>query len=44
MKELEAKFELLFNKLRVTNSIDIVKRTIKPVVVKEEIKRELVGL
>ena len=44
MKELEAKFELLFTKLRVTNTVDIVKKTIKPVLVKKEIKGELVGL
>jgi fructose/tagatose bisphosphate aldolase len=44
MKELEAKFGLLFEKLKVTNSIDIVKRTVKPVKVKKEINRELAGL
>uniref|UniRef100_UPI002FDAC6FF class II fructose-bisphosphate aldolase n=1 Tax=Dissulfurispira sp. TaxID=2817609 RepID=UPI002FDAC6FF len=31
MKELEAKFALLFEKLKVTNTTDIVKRTVKPV-------------
>ena len=44
MKELEAKFRLLFEKLKVTNSADIVKRTVKPVKVKREINRELAGL
>lgn len=37
MKELEAKFALLFEKLKVTNTVDIVKRTVKPVVIKKEI-------
>jgi fructose/tagatose bisphosphate aldolase len=36
VKELEAKFELLFNKLRVGNTTDIVKKTVKPVLVKKE--------
>jgi fructose/tagatose bisphosphate aldolase len=44
MKELEAKFALLFNKLRVTNSIDIVKKTVKPLSVKKEINAGLLGL
>jgi hypothetical protein len=44
MKELGDKFELLFNKLKVANTVDIVKRTVKPVVVKKEINRELLGL
>jgi fructose/tagatose bisphosphate aldolase len=44
MKELEAKFGLLFEKLKVTNSTDIVKRTVKPIKVKKEINRELSGL
>jgi fructose/tagatose bisphosphate aldolase len=44
MKELEAKFRLLFEKLKVTNSSDIVKRTVKPVKIKKEINRELAGL
>ncbi|MEW6215285.1 MAG: class II fructose-bisphosphate aldolase, partial [Nitrospirota bacterium] len=37
MKELEDRFGLLFDKLRVTNTIDIVRQTVKPVVVKKEI-------
>ena len=44
MKELEAKFSLLFEKLKVVNTRELVKRTIKPVVIKKEINRELVGL
>ena len=36
MAELENKFGLLFDKLRVVKSVDIVKRTVKPVVIKEE--------
>ncbi len=44
MKELEAKFGLLFEKLRVMNTVDIVKRTVKPVVVKKEINTDLLGL
>ncbi len=44
MKELAAKFELLFNKLKVAGTVDIVKRTIKPVVIRKEIKKELSGL
>ena len=37
MKEIEAKFELLFDKLKVKNSMDIVNRNIKPVAVKKEV-------
>jgi len=44
MKELGAKFELLFNKLKVTDTVDIVKKTIKPVVVKKEINSDLLNL
>ena len=44
MKELEAKFALLFEKLKVTNTTDIVKRTVKPVAVKKEINAGLLGL
>jgi fructose/tagatose bisphosphate aldolase len=44
MKELEAKFALLFDKLRVTNTVDIVKKTVKPVSVKKEINAGLLGL
>ena len=44
MKELEAKFGLLFEKLRVTNTIDIVKRNVKPIIVKKEINTGIIGL
>lgn len=38
MKALEAQFGLLFEKLKVVNTIDIVKKSVKPQVVKKEIK------
>lgn len=44
MKELEDKFGLLFSELKVGNTVDIVKKTVKPVVVKKEIKSDLLGL
>ncbi|HWR58258.1 MAG TPA: class II fructose-bisphosphate aldolase, partial [Thermodesulfovibrionales bacterium] len=44
MKELEDRFDLLFEKLKVLNTVDIVKETVKPVVVKKEVSRELLGL
>jgi len=44
MKELDVKFGLLFEKLKVTNSTDIVKRTVKPIRIKREINRELASL
>jgi fructose/tagatose bisphosphate aldolase len=37
MKELESRFELLFEKLKVTNTIEMVKKSIRPIVVKKEI-------
>jgi fructose/tagatose bisphosphate aldolase len=43
MKELEAKFGLLFGKLRMGNTIDIVKQTIYPVIVKKEVDRAKIG-
>jgi fructose/tagatose bisphosphate aldolase len=43
MRELEAKFELLFKKLKVGNTTDIVKKNIKPVVIKKEINRDLLS-
>ncbi len=43
MKELEAKFALLFEKLKVMNTTDIVKKTVKPVAVKKEINAGLLG-
>jgi fructose/tagatose bisphosphate aldolase len=38
MKELEDKFGLLFSELKVGNTVDIVKKAVKPVVVKKEVK------
>ncbi len=37
MKELEDKFGLLFDKLRVRDTVDIVRRTVTPVVVKKSV-------
>lgn len=42
MEELEAKFALLFDKLRVTDTVDIVRKTVKPVVVKKRIDANIV--
>lgn len=44
MKELEDKFGLLFSKLKVGNTAEILGKTIKPVVVKKEINRAVTGL
>jgi fructose/tagatose bisphosphate aldolase len=44
MKELEARFRLLFEKLRVTNTEDIVKKTVKPIIVRKPINRDVIGL
>jgi fructose/tagatose bisphosphate aldolase len=44
IKELENKFGLLFEQLKVTGTQDILKRTIKPVAVKKEISWSLLGL
>ncbi|MBI4686151.1 MAG: class II fructose-bisphosphate aldolase [Nitrospirae bacterium] len=41
MKELEDRFGLLFDKLKVRNTKDIVNRTVRPVVVKKEIPESL---
>ncbi|MEW6571596.1 MAG: class II fructose-bisphosphate aldolase [Nitrospirota bacterium] len=43
MKELEAKFALLFEKLRVTNTMDIVSRNVKPVIIKKALDRDMVS-
>lgn len=43
MRELEAKFGLLFEKLRVKNTTGIVNRTVKPTIVKKEINIDLLG-
>ncbi len=37
MKELADKFALLFSKLKVVNTTEIVRKTVKPVIVKKEI-------
>jgi len=37
MKELEFRFELLFGKLKVTNTVEIVKKSVRPVIAKKEI-------
>lgn len=37
MKELEDKFNLLFEKLKVTNTKDIVNKTVKPVIVEKSL-------
>ncbi len=37
MKELEDKFELLFNELKVNNTKEIVNKTVKPVVVEKKL-------
>jgi len=44
IKDLENKFGLLFEQLKVTGTQDILKRTIKPVAVKKEISWSLLGL
>lgn len=41
MSELEQKFGLLFDKLKVVNTVDIVNRTVKPVIIKKEIPEGL---
>lgn len=41
MKELEDKFELLFEKLKVADTSDIVTTTVKPVIVKKDINPKL---
>ncbi len=41
MKELEDRFALLFNRLRVENTTDIVSRTVKPVKVRKEIPDDI---
>lgn len=41
MQELEQKFDLLFNKLKVGNTMEIVARTVKPVNVKKELPGDL---
>lgn len=43
MKELEDKFDLLFNKLKVVNSKDLVNKTVKPVVVEKKVSDNILG-
>jgi fructose/tagatose bisphosphate aldolase len=43
MKELEERFGLLFEKLKVVNTVDVVKETVKPVVVEKKINSGLIG-
>ncbi|MEW6109031.1 MAG: class II fructose-bisphosphate aldolase [Nitrospirota bacterium] len=42
MKELEKKFELLFNKLKVENTSDVVNKTIKPVLIRKDIPADII--
>ena len=44
MKELEAKFRLLFEKLKVGNTKDIVKKNVRLAVIKKEVNYSLLGL
>lgn len=44
MKELEARFGLLFEKLKVGNTTDIVKKNVKPAVIKKEVNTDLLNL
>ncbi|MFN3396624.1 MAG: class II fructose-bisphosphate aldolase, partial [Thermodesulfovibrionales bacterium] len=39
MKELEERFALLFNRLRVERTTDIVRKTVRPVIVKKDISK-----
>lgn len=41
MDELEKKFGLLFERLRVENTMDIVKKTVRPALVKKELAEDL---
>jgi fructose/tagatose bisphosphate aldolase len=44
MKELEVKFGLLFEKLKVVNTVDIVKKNVKPFAVKKDINLDMLNL
>lgn len=44
MKELEQKFGLLFEQLRVAGTQDILKKTIRPVAVRKEVRFDLLGM
>jgi fructose/tagatose bisphosphate aldolase len=41
MAELEKKFGLLFEKLKVENTVDIVNRTVKPVLIRKELPDDI---
>jgi fructose/tagatose bisphosphate aldolase len=43
MEELDTKFALLFDKLRVVNSKALVEKTIKPVVVEKKVQADVLG-
>jgi fructose/tagatose bisphosphate aldolase len=43
MAELEHKFDLLFDRLRVKNTVDIVSRTVRPVIVRKVIPGEIIS-
>lgn len=42
MKELEDRFGLLFNRLRVEGTTDIVNKTVKPIIVRKEISGDII--
>ncbi len=42
MSELEKKFGLLFGKLKVENTVDIVSRTVKPVLIRKDLPEDIV--
>jgi fructose/tagatose bisphosphate aldolase len=42
MAELEKKFGLLFEKLKVENTVDIVSRTVKPVLIRKDLPEDIV--
>lgn len=44
MKELENKFGLLFEKLKVADTVDIVKKSVKTEIIKKEVNLNLLGL
>ncbi len=43
MKELEERFALLFNRLRVEDTVDIVKKTVRPILVNKELSADIKG-
>ena len=44
MRELEARFELLFEKLKVTDTADIVRNTVNAVIVKKQFNSNILGV